>query len=250
MNSFGDRPWEPNSPLLVHNSELVRYLRANVEEFGLHPRIRFNTQVTWVTPVGLPGTNKWKVCSACKHPSGIGTVIAEDIFDGVMVCTGRHGGGGFIPDFPGLDQFRGFTCHSSQYKSPAKHDLADKTVVVVGIGNSGCDIVTELGPVARKTVLVARSGGYVARSGHMETMMAKLPLDRVAMSLHARLPWWLQDQEFLDDRGQSVLNKHGLTPTHRCVGPHIFSGTTFISLSLSRRRRGTNVMEGGGGSVG
>ena len=44
------------------------------------------------------------------------------------------------------------------------------------------------------------------------------------MSMHARLPWWLQETDF-NDRGQSILNKHGLKPKHRRMQQHpIVSG--------------------------
>ena len=69
--------------------------------------------------------------------------------------------------------------HSSQYKYPEKHGLVGKACAVVGIGNSGCDIATELGMFngggmqngggvivnpeenRSKTYHVARSGGWV-----------------------------------------------------------------------------------------
>ena len=68
--------------------------------------------------------------------------------------------------------------HSSKYKFPEKHGLLGKRVAVVGIGNSGADIVTELGMIngggmrngggeivnedlRSDTLLVARVGAHV-----------------------------------------------------------------------------------------
>ena len=45
------------------------------------------------------------------------------------------------------EKFNGKIIHSSQYKYPEKHGLLGKDVVVVGIGNSGADIVTEFGMI-------------------------------------------------------------------------------------------------------
>ena len=56
------------------------------------------------------GDNKWEV----TYTQGSRT--QTEAFDGVLVCTGRHGGGGFIPQFKNQDQFRGQIMHSSQYK--------------------------------------------------------------------------------------------------------------------------------------
>jgi dimethylaniline monooxygenase (N-oxide forming) len=192
MNSFGDFPWSPDKPLLIHNEELTRYLRKNIEEFSLTERIRLRTKVEWVTPIGEPGPdNKWEVTMSTTHENGeVRTTVEE--FDGVMVCTGRHGGGGFIPRIEGLDKFaeKHFVCHSSMYKFPQKHSLVGKRVVVVGVGNSGIDIVTELGPVAKECYLVGRSGGWVMESKHMEVAQGEVFVDRLMLDGISRLPWW------------------------------------------------------------
>ena len=43
---------DPEKPLLIHNTELVRYLRENLEKFNLTDKIKLNSRVTLVTPVG------------------------------------------------------------------------------------------------------------------------------------------------------------------------------------------------------
>eukprot|EP01065_Artemidia_motanka_P053441 TRINITY_DN9910_c0_g2_i1.p1 TRINITY_DN9910_c0_g2~~TRINITY_DN9910_c0_g2_i1.p1 ORF type:complete len:757 (+),score=124.91 TRINITY_DN9910_c0_g2_i1:206-2272(+) len=223
--SFGDYPVHASQPLLLHNTHITKYLRENVRVFGLNKYIQFNTRVTWITPDGAPGRNRWAVTTerAGKQET--------HIFDGVMVCTGRHGGGGYVPKFPGLDRYRGQWLHSSQYKYPEKHGLLGKRVAVVGIGNSGGDIVTELGPALAKTggktVLVARSGGWVVKCPHGEELWSGLNGDRVYMDLYYRRPWWVMNDrsEAANRRGQEVLNRHGMKPKHRLLQQHtIFSG--------------------------
>ncbi|MEQ2179279.1 hypothetical protein GOODEAATRI_023065 [Goodea atripinnis] len=75
------------------------------------------------------------------------------VFDAVMVCTGHYTQPHLpLSDFPGkmkfliqlksIDIFKGRYFHSWEYRS-AK-DLEGKRVVVVGIGNSGCDIAVDI----------------------------------------------------------------------------------------------------------
>ena len=73
----------------------------------------------------------------------------EEIFDGVMVCTGHHTTP-LIPRFPDQEKFRGTVMHTHSYKKP--DGFYDKNVVVVGIGNSGGDAVVELSSVAKNVI--------------------------------------------------------------------------------------------------
>jgi putative flavoprotein involved in K+ transport len=52
-----------------------------------------------------------------------------------------------IPPIAGRDLFQGVQLHSAQYRQP--QDYAGKTVLVVGGGNSGAQIMAEVAPVAR-----------------------------------------------------------------------------------------------------
>ncbi len=53
----------------------------------------------------------------------------------------------FIPDIPGRDLFKGTQVHSAHYLRP--EDYAGQTVLVVGGGNSGAQIMAEVSLVAR-----------------------------------------------------------------------------------------------------
>jgi len=53
----------------------------------------------------------------------------------------------FIPDVPGRDLFKGRQVHSARYERP--EDFAGQTVLVVGGGNSGAQIMAEVAPLAR-----------------------------------------------------------------------------------------------------
>ena len=58
-----------------------------------------------------------------------------------MVCTGEHTKR-WIPSIPGMEDFQGQVIHTNSFKDAASY--ADKTVVVIGLGNSSVDVCTEL----------------------------------------------------------------------------------------------------------
>lgn len=53
----------------------------------------------------------------------------------------------FLPEFPGRDLFKGRQVHSADYERP--EDFVGQTVLVVGGGNSGAQIMAEVAPLAR-----------------------------------------------------------------------------------------------------
>lgn len=52
----------------------------------------------------------------------------------------------FIPTYPGQEQFRGVQLHSAHYRTP--EPFRDQTVLIVGGGNSGAQILAEVSTVA------------------------------------------------------------------------------------------------------
>ena len=77
----------------------------------------------------------------------------QRVYKGVMVCNGHHWSKRF-PEYPG--SFCGTYIHSKDYKSPAQ--LAGKRVLVVGGGNSACDIASEAARVGARCDLSLRRG--------------------------------------------------------------------------------------------
>lgn len=52
----------------------------------------------------------------------------------------------YMPDFPNVDKFKGTIMHSSQYQSP--ENFKNQRVAVIGEGNSGAQILSEVSKVA------------------------------------------------------------------------------------------------------
>src|SRR5437588_1470808 len=147
--SFRDFPMPDRYPDYPHHSHIFEWLCDYADAFGLREHIRFDSPVVRAERGEAGG---WRV----TLQNG-----AESCFDALLVCNGHHWDPR-CPAFPGA--FAGPQIHSHEYIDPSTPlDLYGKRVLVVGIGNSAVDIVSEL---ARKTVsdvvfLSTRSGAYV-----------------------------------------------------------------------------------------
>ena len=147
--SFRDMPMGEDYSDYPHHEEIRAYLNRYAESFGLRDRIRFETPVERAER--KPGGG-WRI-----------TLEGGDVeeFDFLVVGNGHHWDPRY-PDFPG--DFDGETLHSHHYINPTDPlDLRDKRVLVVGIGNSAVDIVSELSRkgVAEKVFLSTRSGAWI-----------------------------------------------------------------------------------------
>jgi hypothetical protein len=146
--SFRDMPMGDDYPDYAHHAQIRAYINDYADAFGLRERIRFETPVEHAER--KPGGG-WRISA--------GGEVEE--FDFLVVGNGHHWDPRY-PDFPG--EFDGETIHSHHYIDPTEPlDLKGKRVLVVGIGNSSVDIVSELSRkgVAEKVFLSTRSGAWV-----------------------------------------------------------------------------------------
>ncbi|WP_099911049.1 NAD(P)/FAD-dependent oxidoreductase [Puniceibacterium antarcticum] len=79
----------------------------------------------------------------------------------LVLATGMSGKPN-LPDFPGMDSFKGEIQHSSQHKGP--DDWTGKKVVVVGSNNSAHDICAALWEADADVTMVQRSSTHIVRS--------------------------------------------------------------------------------------
>lgn len=101
-------------------------------------------------------TGRWKVTYK-KLANG---EQSTEIFDGVMVCIGHHSKP-FYATFPGQEKFKGTIMHTHSLKH--SKGFEDKTVVVVGIGNSSLDASVELATVTKQLYLSTRRGSWISK---------------------------------------------------------------------------------------
>lgn len=109
--------------------ELKRYFEDFAAHFDLRDRFRFDTEVVAVEPVG---DGRWDVTARS------GSTETTERFGGVLMANGTlsepH-----VPSFDG--DFAGTVMHTSAYRSGDQ--LRGRRVLIVGAGNSGCDIAVD-----------------------------------------------------------------------------------------------------------
>lgn len=149
--AFDDFPFPPDYPDFPHHTQIAAYFRAYAEHFGVQDSIWFNTGVQRAERMADGG---WRITL------DNGEVHA---FDVLIVANGHHWDARWPePPFPG--QFDGIQIHSHEYIDAfTPHDLHNKRVLVVGVGNSAMDISCELSHrgVAAKLVVSTRRGAHV-----------------------------------------------------------------------------------------
>lgn len=109
--------------------ELVEYFRDYAKHFGLTEGYRFHTEVTRVEPRPEGGYDVTSVGPDGEH---------TEHHDGVLIANGTLSEPN-VPTFAG--HFDGELFHTSGYKSATV--FAGKRVLIVGAGNSGCDIAVD-----------------------------------------------------------------------------------------------------------
>lgn len=143
MTEFAEMPMADDVPDYPSHRQLRQYFRAFADRFALRQLYRFGSEVVDVEP----GDSGWKVTT--RHDG----TLREETFRGVLLANGTLSEPN-IPTFEGA--FEGSVLHSASYKSPAVFD--GKRVLVVGAGNSGCDIAVDAVHRARKVSLSVRRG--------------------------------------------------------------------------------------------
>ncbi|XP_041478730.1 flavin-containing monooxygenase 5-like [Lytechinus variegatus] len=153
MMAFSDFPLAKSLPPFPKGSDIQEYYERYAEHFGLLKHINFNVEVVSIDQdADYEGTGRWKV--TVRPMSG---EIRSEVFDAVMVCTGLYPSG-HLPDYPGLDSFKGQIMHSCQFKRGAY--FTDKRVLVVGSGTSGGDISNIISHHASQVYLSLRHGAW------------------------------------------------------------------------------------------
>lgn len=140
---FTEFPMPAHAPDYPGHAILARYFRDYADEFGLGEHYRFGTTVTRVQPDG----DRWAVSTTGRA----GTITER--YRGVVVANGTLAKPN-RPHFRG--DFDGEILHTSTYKSPTI--FRDKRVLIVGAGNSGCDIAVDAVHHARSVDLSVRRG--------------------------------------------------------------------------------------------
>jgi putative flavoprotein involved in K+ transport len=130
----------------VRRDDLVRYLEAYAEHFGLD--VRTGTTVESVTP----GADGWTLRLGDSAEQSARTLVVATGYLHTPV----------VPQWPGLPAWTGTLLHSAQYRNAAP--FRGRDVLVVGPGNSGSEIATDLAEGGAASVRLAiRTPPHIVR---------------------------------------------------------------------------------------
>lgn len=139
---FSEFPMDTDADYPGHRT-LLDYFRRYADHFGLTERFRFDTRVADLTPTDDGG---WTL----RTEAGDATR-----YDGVILANGTLAEPN-IPTFRGA--FTGELMHTSAYKSAKQLD--GRRVLIIGAGNSGCDIAVDAVHHAASVDMSVRRGYY------------------------------------------------------------------------------------------
>ena len=231
FTQYPDFPMPDTDPDYLHHTQVLAYLRRYAAHFGLTDAIEFDTSVERCTPLGDGPASGFEVALA---PTGSGTgsdsgsSTCGDVevrrYRRVVVANG-HNWSPKVPAYPGQDDFTGEIIHSADFKHGDQ--LADKRVVVVGAGNTGCDIAVE-GAIRAAHVHHSTRRGY----WYAPKYALGRPADQVSdliftLGLPLRATQWLFEQTAKLVVGR--YERFGLpTPDHRFLETHPIVNQTLL----------------------
>lgn len=215
MTEFTEFPMPEDTPDYPGHRALRRYFTAFAEEYDLLKYFRFNTEVTCVEPADLDAGNGdtahgdadggWRVTWQGAHG------IDSAVYAGVILANGTLAKPS-IPTFTG--SFAGEILHSSEYKSA--EIFHGKRVLIIGAGNSGCDIAVDAVHHAASIDMSVRRGYYF-----VPRYLLGRPADTLnrGRPLPARLKQWF-DSRFLTLLGGDPVKFGFPRPDYRIYESH------------------------------
>jgi len=168
LTEYTDYPLPDSYPEFPSHGQVLEYLRGYAKQFHLTEQIQFCTAVEKIEPL----EKGWRVVLASGD---------ERLYRGIVIANGHNWDPRF-PEYPG--QFTGTALHSSEYKTSDL--LRDKRVLVIGGGNSGCDLAVEAAIHGQRSWLSLRRGYHV-----LPKFFKGKPIDQCCENLlKLRLPLW------------------------------------------------------------
>ncbi len=208
VTAYKDFPFPDDAPIYPDHTQMAQYLVDYADKFNLKPHIRFNAKVTQVQQVA---GGRWVVQLADA---------SYQHFDAVVVASGHQG----VPSHPPFAKdFSGEYLHSHAYRVP--EPFKGKHVLVVGAGNSACDIASDICTVTASATMAARSPVLL-----MPRMFLGVPTSRVLGKLEKPwMPWPIRRRmrEMIARMAHGRMEQWGfVTPKTRThpAGHHLLIG--------------------------
>ena len=145
MTEFSEFPMPDEVATYPHHSEMKRYFQAYARHFDLYRHYEFSTRVVRVEREG----DGWQVTTERDGET------QSRHFQGVLIANGTL----HKPNQASLPgKFEGQLMHSCEYRDASVFD--GKRVLIVGCGNSACDIAVDAVHRAASVDLSVRRGYY------------------------------------------------------------------------------------------
>lgn len=194
LTEYNDFPMPDDYPEYPSQEQACSYLRSYARHFGLYERIEFGRSVERVEKVAPTwaslSDSRDRGAESRRHVETPKTAWQVTLdggevrhYAGVVIANGHNWDPNW-PAYPG--KFAGLALHSAHYKTPDV--LRGKRVLVVGGGNSGCDIAVESAQHAAVTFHSVRRGYH-----YLPKFLRGQPIDQLGERLlRWRVPLWLR----------------------------------------------------------
>jgi hypothetical protein len=218
FTQFPDFPMPDSWPDYPRHNQVLAYLERYADHFGLREHVWFGTEVTRVEPAE---GGRFDVTISGARGGGSDRTQRY----GAVVVANGHNWAPKLPAYEGLEQFRGEVIHASAYKDAAQ--IRGKKVLVIGAGNTGCDIAVEAGQQAARCWHSSRRGYWYAPK-----YVSGRPADQVndlviGLGIPLRARQWLFHRTLRRTVGD--LTRFGLpAPDHRVYETHPISNSQFV----------------------
>ena len=149
------RPWQ-DAKAIADGPAILKYIREVASDHGIDSKIRYEHRVvaaSWST-----ADARWTVEVDCGPQRERRTLACNFLW----MCSGYYDyAGGYLPDFPGTDRFKGRIVHPQRWTDDI--DYAGKRVVVIGSGATAVTLVPAMADTgAAHVTMLQRSPTYMA----------------------------------------------------------------------------------------
>ncbi|CAD5206400.1 unnamed protein product [Bursaphelenchus okinawaensis] len=155
LSCYSDFPPERSRAPFMPWRECLDYFQSYAKHYDVTPHVRLNHKVLQIERAkDYDKSGNWDV----NFQNSKGEKETE-MFEYVVLATGHHSKPNLPTPYKGQEKFKGEIIHSHTYKH--NEGFENKTVVVMGLGNSALDVATDSARVAKQVYLSTRKGGYV-----------------------------------------------------------------------------------------
>lgn len=171
LSEYEDYPMPDSYPDYPRHDQLQQYFENYSKHFNVYDQIKFNHTIDHVERTK---NGEWQV----DYTDSDGTK-QQKVYQYLMVSNGHH----WKPKYPKYEgEFTGKFMHSHDFKG-VNEEWRDKKILVIGAGNSGCDVSVEAARVSKHVCLSMRSPQWF-----LPKFLLGLPSDMLLKSMEKLSP--------------------------------------------------------------